>query len=315
MDERKHVFIINPAAGKHDGTNSAAAGISAAARRLGADYEILTTEYPRHAIELVREKAAEYEGRAVRFYACGGDGTLNEVAAGAAGLENVSVTAYPIGSGNDFIRLFGADKSAFLDLERLMRGKELDLDYIQSDCGFCLNVFSIGVDARIADGMQKYKRIPALQGTAAYNISTVENLIRGLHEPYGVEVDGQCLDGEYTLVLAGNGRYYGGGANPVPEADPTDGLLDVLLVKAVDLLTAAKVIGAYKAGRHRTLPRYIQHLRAKEMTVYHQKGKEMVINLDGEIAHASRTTLRVSGQKLRFAVPEGLTLLPPRIAE
>ena len=315
MKDRKHIFIINPAAGRRDGTNSAAAGISAAARRLGADYEILTTEYPRHATEMVREKAEEYGGRALRFYACGGDGTLNEAAAGVAGLENASVTSYPIGSGNDFIRLFAADKSAFLDLERLMRGKELELDYIQSDCGFCLNVFSIGVDARIAGGMQKYKRIPALRGAAAYNISTVENLIRGLHEPYGVEVDGQCFDGEYTLVLAGNGRYYGGGANPVPEADPTDRLLDVLLVKAVDLLTAARVIGAYKEGQHRSLPQYIRHLRAKEVTVYHKKGKDMVINLDGEIARAARTTLRVADQKIRFAVPTGLSLLPPRIVK
>lgn len=315
MKEQKHIFIINPAAGKRDGTNSAAAGIRAAARRLGADYEILTTDYPRHATKLVRKKAEEYGGKILRFYACGGDGTLNEVAAGAAGLENVSVTSYPIGSGNDFIRLFAADKSAFLDLERLMQGEELELDSIRSDCGFCLNVFSIGLDARIAEGMQKYKRIPALQGTAAYHMSTVENLIRGLHEPYGVEVDGQCFDGEYTLVLAGNGRYYGGGANPVPEADPTDGLLEVLLVTAVDLLTAARVIGAYKEGRHRSLPQYIRHLRAREMTVYHKKGKEMVVNLDGEIARAARTTLRVSEQKLRFAVPQALALLPSRIVK
>lgn len=84
----KHIFIINPAAGKCDRTNQVAASIRAAAMELGVDYEILTTEYPRHAVSQVRQKAEEYPDRPLRFYACGGDGTLNEVAAGAAGLPN-----------------------------------------------------------------------------------------------------------------------------------------------------------------------------------------------------------------------------------
>ena len=186
----KHIFIINPAAGKCDRTNQVAASIRAAAMELGVDYEILTTEYPRHAVSQVRQKAEEYPARPLRFYACGGDGTLNEVAAGAAGLPNVAITHYPTGSGNDFIKLFGADCRVFSDLKSLICGKELELDYMETDRGISLNVFSVGVDARIADGMQKYKRIPALQGKTAYNISTVENLLRGLSEPYEILVDG-----------------------------------------------------------------------------------------------------------------------------
>ena len=173
----KHVFIINPAAGKKDATTQVAASIRAACVRRGLDYDILTTEYPRHAVELVKQKAIEYAGEPVRFYACGGDGTLNEVAAGAAGLANVSITHYPCGSGNDFIKLFGADCTSFKDLDNLIDGKEVALDYIESDCGVCFNVFSVGVDARIADGMQKYKRIPLLHGSMAYHASTVENVL------------------------------------------------------------------------------------------------------------------------------------------
>lgn len=308
----KHIFIINPAAGKSDSTNTVAAGIAASAKKKGISYEILTTEYPRHAIELVRKKAQEYPEQSLRFYACGGDGTLNEVVAGAAGLEHVSVTHYPTGSGNDFIKIFSADPAPFADLDALIDGKEIELDYLESDCGICANICSVGVDARIADGMQKYKRIPMLHGTTAYNISTVENLLRGLSQPYGVEVDGQRFSGKYTLVLAGNGRYYGGGANPVPDADPTDGLMDVLLVDAVDLLTAAKVIGAYKAGKYNRFPQYIKKMMAKEITVYHLNDKEMTVNLDGEIVHSSRITVRVAEQKLRFVVPQSVHLLPPR---
>lgn len=311
----KHIFIINPAAGRRDSTNQVAADIRAAAMELGVDYEILTTEYPRHAVSQVRQKAAEYPDRSLRFYACGGDGTLNEVAAGAAGLQNVAISHYPTGSGNDFIKLFGADCRAFSDLKSLICGKELELDYMETDRGISLNVFSVGVDARIADGMQKYKRIPILQGKTAYNISTVENLLRGLSEPYEILVDGQRFEGKYCLVLAGNGRFYGGGANPVPEADPTDGRLDVLLVKDLSLLKASQVIGGYMSGRHSSYPQYITKLMATELTVRHRQGKSMTINLDGEIVHASTVTLRLAKDKLHFVIPQSAQLLPPRPAQ
>ena len=150
----KHVFLINPAAGKSDSTLTVAAGIRAVCVERGLDYDILTTEHPRHAVELVKRKAVEYAGQAIRFYACGGDGTLNEVAAGAAGLANVSITHFPCGSGNDFIKLFGADCQSFKALENLIDGKEVPVDYIETDCGVSLNVFSVGVDARVAAGMQ-----------------------------------------------------------------------------------------------------------------------------------------------------------------
>ncbi len=311
----KHIFIINPAAGKSDSTAPVAANIRRTCVERGLDYEILTTEYPRHAIELVKKKAVEYAGQTMRFYACGGDGTLNEVAAGAAGLANVSITHFPCGSGNDFIKLFGQDCRSFKDLDALIDGKELALDYIETDCGACINVFSVGVDARVAAGMQKYKRIPMLQGSMAYNISTVENVLRGLSEPYEVQVDGVDYSGKQTLILAGNGRFYGGGFHPVPEADPTDGLLDVLIIKAVDLITVMKVIGAYKAGRHRQYPQYITHLKAKSLTIAHRDGKDMQVNLDGEIVPSPRVSLRVAEHKLRFVIPQSEQLLPPRIIE
>ena len=75
----KHIFIINPAAGRCDSTNAVAAAVHALSQTREMDYEILTTLRPRHAAQLVRQKAEEYPDRPLRFYACGGDGTLNEV--------------------------------------------------------------------------------------------------------------------------------------------------------------------------------------------------------------------------------------------
>lgn len=305
MDGCKHIFIINPAAGKSDQSMSVAGVAGELMRRRGLDYEILITEAPRHAVELVAQAAARAGDRPLRFYACGGDGTLNEVATGVARLKNAACTHLPSGSGNDFIKLFGPALRRFSDLEELVDGDVLELDCICSDCGLAANVLSVGVDARIAAGMRKYKRLPLLSGSGAYTAAALENIVRGLHQPYGVEIDGQNYDGRYTLILAANGRYYGGGYCPVPEADPQDGLLDVLLVRDVSRLTAARVIGAYKEGRHKELPEYITYLRARELTVYSVNGKDMTVNLDGEIAQESRLTLRVLERGLRFVAPKG----------
>lgn len=311
MSGCKHIFIINPAAGKSDQTAPVAGIAGDILRHKKQDYEILITQAPRHATKLVAEAAARNPGTELRFYACGGDGTLNEVAAGVASLPNAAVAHFPTGSGNDFIKLFHSDMQQFFNLERLLDGDIIELDYIRSDCGIATNVLSVGVDARIAEGMQKYKRLPLLSGSSAYLVSTAENLIRGLHQPFGVEIDGKAYDGRYTLILAANGRYYGGGFNPVPEADPTDGMLDILLVRDVSRLTAARVIGAYKEGKHDELPDYIKHLRAREMTVYSLNGKDIAVNLDGEIARESRVSLRVEEHGLKFIVPKGVKLTPP----
>lgn len=98
----KHLFIINPAAGSRDRTEYYKAQIADLAKDL--DYEVFVSQAPGQCREAAA-RAAE-SGEAYRIYSCGGDGTLNEVVSGAAGHDNVAVTMYPCGSGNDFIRIF-----------------------------------------------------------------------------------------------------------------------------------------------------------------------------------------------------------------
>ena len=97
----KHIFILNPAAGKSDQTPRFTQDIERICGARGLDYEICVSKAPGDCRALAR-RAAE-SGQEVRLYACGGDGTLNEVVCGMAGFENAAVTHYPGGSGNDSI--------------------------------------------------------------------------------------------------------------------------------------------------------------------------------------------------------------------
>ena len=236
----KHVFILNPAAGKSDQTPRFSQDIERICGARGLDYEICVSKAPGDCRALAR-KACE-TGQEVRLYACGGDGTLNEVVCGMAGCPNAAVTHYPGGSGNDAIKVF-SDTAPFFDLERLLDADETRFDLIRCNDTYCANILSIGLDAKIGTDMVRFKRLPLVTGKGAYILSILANILSGRSAHYAVELNGETIDAEQTLICVCNGRWYGGGFNPVPEAEPDDGLLDVLLVKKVSLLQVAAVFG------------------------------------------------------------------------
>ena len=298
----KHLFIINPAAGSRDRTKMYTEIIEKACDVRGLDYEIQVSGAPGECTRLTREAALT--GQEYRVYACGGDGTLNEVVAGAAGYDNVAVSVLSGGSGNDFVKLFD-DPKAFFDLERLLDAQEVTFDLIKCNDDISLNICSVGLDARIGTDVANYKRLPLLSGFRAYAVSTVVNVLRGVSEHYVVEIDGEKIDAKQTLICVCNGRYYGGGFNPVPTADPTDGKLDVLLIKQVSRLKVAAVIGKYKAGRYTEILDVVRHFRTNKVTIHCDKPTP--INLDGELRIAQKVEMSLAEEKLRFFYPKGLT--------
>ena len=295
-----HLFIINPAAGSRDRTADYREKIEKAfAGR--TDYRIQVSQCPGDCTRIAKEAAQT--GEQVRLYACGGDGTLNEVAVGAAGFPNAAVTVFSGGSGNDFVKLFDRPKD-FYDLEKLLDAEETEFDLIRCNDRLSLNICSVGLDARIGTDVANYKRIPLLTGFRAYAVSTVINLFKGISEHYVVEVNGETVDAEHTFVCVCNGRFYGGGFNPVPDADPADGLLDVLLVKKVSLLQVPGLIGKYKNGKYKQIPHVVRHLQTDKITI--RCDKPTPVNLDGELMTAQTVEMRIAEEKLRFFYPKGL---------
>ena len=298
----KHLFLVNPAAGKYDRTYECAEQIHAVCKARGLDYEIRVSKKPGDLTRYAAEACAA--GTELRLYACGGDGTLNEVVNGAAGHPNAAITHFPGGSGNDFIKIF-SDPARFRDLAALLECEETSFDLIRCNDTYAINICSMGLDARIGTEIARYKRLPGVSGSGAYILSTAVNFVKGIHEPYTVEVDGEVIEGRRTMICVCSGRCYGGGFRPVPEAEPDDGLLDVLLVRPVTRLQVAQVIGPYKRGKFRDYPHLFRYFRAKEITV--RCGETRVVNLDGEARYAETAHFSVVPQGIRFFYPRGLS--------
>lgn len=299
----KHLFLINPYAGKYDRTQEVREKLRTVLAGREDPWEVAVTQYPGHGVELVR--AAAERGEPLRVYACGGDGTLNEAVNGAAGYEHVAVTHYPMGSGNDFLRMFGLDACRFYDLRELLDGPQAPMDLIECNGRLALNVCSIGFDARIGLGAADFKKLPLVSGTMAYQLSALRTIVQGIHRPYRVEVDGETLPGEaFTLICACNGRYYGGGFNPSPDAVPDDGLLNFLIIPAVSRFTVLALIRKFARGEAGEIPGVLLR-QGREMKV--ACDRVSMINLDGERMDGEQLTARLSEKKVNFIYPAGAT--------
>ena len=300
----KHLFIVNPAAGGSDKTDEVRAKVvSVFAQRPEDEVEIYVTKAPLDATEKIRAEAAD--GKELRVYACGGDGTFNECASGVMSLENAAVCPFPTGTGNDFCRMFGEEKDLFRDLEALVNGSVHPIDAIDCNGRCSVNICSVGIDARIGTNVHQYTDLPLLGGSAAYVVSAAVEMFRGISRHMRIRSGDFSGDGEYTLVCVCNGRYYGGGFNPSPDARPDDGELDMFIVKKVNLLQFASLIGKYASGRSAELTKLVTHLRGQEITI--EFDGENVINLDGEAVFTDKAVMRIVPGAVRLIVPKGMT--------
>ena len=297
----KHLFIINPVAGKYDHTEEIKAKLQPYMDEF--DIETAITAKTRDAEDIVRRAAGN--GEELRVYACGGDGTFNEVATAAVEFDNVAVTHVPLGSGNDYIKLFSDGGASFSNIDRLLKdSEEARFDAIRCNDMVGANICSVGIDARIGTEIAKYKRLPLVSGSMAYYISTLVNVIKGITEHYVVEVNGQVIDSKFTLICVANGRCYGSSFRPVPEAEPDDGILDVLMVKPVSRIQVAKVIGKYADGQYRQLPDLVDHVQCSKITI--TADRDMVVNVDGEALKAKTVHMTIMPKALRVFFPSGL---------
>lgn len=299
----KHVFIVNPAAGKFDRTEGYRAMIDAAFQPRGLTYELLVSKAPGDCRSLSRQAAES--GEEVRIYACGGDGTLNEVVNGVVGFGNAAVTHFPGGSGNDAIKVF-SNPAAFASIDRLLDAEETRFDLIRCNDTYALNVLSIGFDARVGTDIARFKRLPLVTGKGAYILSILSNMLHGLSAQYTVTLgSGETISGQKTMICICNGRWYGGSFNPMPEAEPDDGILEVLVVDKVNLLQVASVVGQYQKGHYADFPELIRHYRCTDLRI--ECKEPSVVNVDGEAIHTTDAKISLVPHAIRFFYPKGLT--------
>lgn len=304
----RHVFIINPVAGPRNSAKDLLSRVEAAFP--DGDFEAYTTQGAGDARRLAL-RALE-PGDPVRIYACGGDGTLNEVVNAAAGKSWAAVTNVPMGTGNDFLRLFGKEgREKFADITLLKDGPQTAMDLVDCNGLLGMNTVCVGVDARVAADVHRFKRIPLIGKKGAYIFSLIATVFKGITRPMKVEMGPIAHEGPTALICVCNGQYYGGGFHPVPEAAPDDGVLDMLLVGDVSLLQFAGCVGKYAHGRYKECPELVRDWHGDLVTVSGEE--EMAAVVDGEVLRGTAFTIRLSERRVNFFRPVGVELQVERV--
>lgn len=300
----RHVFIVNPAAGKKNSVRELLDKVRAAFP--DGDCEIFETAGAGDARAIALRAIGQ--GGPVRLYACGGDGTLNEVVNAAAGVSDAAVTNVPMGTGNDFLRMFGREgKLRFADISALRDGPQSAYDLMDCNGLLGIDIVCAGVDARVAAEVHRYKRIPFVGKKLAYILSLVVNvLFKGVTRPMEVEMGPIRYAGPAAIVCVGNGSYYGGGFCPLPEARPDDGVLDMLLIGNITLLQFARCVLKYAKGRYKECPELVRDWHGGAVSV--SSGEEVVAVVDGEVLRAREFTICLSPKRVNFFRPAGVEL-------
>lgn len=299
----KHIFISNPTAGKYDSRQRIYEMADHLRTAHGLDVQCILTKKQGHATEIARKLCQT--GEPLRFYACGGDGTVNEVANGIIGYDNAAMSVIPVGTGNDFLKNFGGDMDKFRDAENLWDGPQFPMDAIDVNGRVALTIACSGIDARVARDVHKYSESPILDGKSSYIASLLVNfLFKGIGSHWTVELDGETIEDDFSLVSVCNGRYYGGGFMPVAEARMDDGVLNTLVVKKVSRGAFIKFVGPYSKGQYYKFPHVARCVAPKVVRIRSEK-PDIVTCLDGECITSDDVTIRLSDKRLNFFGPVG----------
>lgn len=291
----KHVFVINPAAGKGKALELIPF-IEDYFKGKSDEYIIKVTEYPGHATQIAREFS---EAEDCRIYSLGGDGTVNEIVNGIAG-TNSSLGVIPAGSGNDFMRSIHPEYSIRQMISDTIRGEERRIDLARANDKFFINISSIGFDADVVYNALKFKKLPGVTGSMAYLFSVIYTIFRNKINEININIDGQATKVKILLAAIANGRFYGGGMLPAPEAKLDDGLLDICLVREVGMLKILNLFPKYMKGNHGQIEE-VSFLRGKKIKI--ESTDSISLNVDGEILSAKVIEFEVLTNAVKVIYP------------
>jgi YegS/Rv2252/BmrU family lipid kinase len=296
-------IILNPTSGSGAGRKvlSALEG-RIAARQL--PYHVEVTQGPGHARNLARQ-AAEQGAQAV--LAAGGDGTIHEVANGLLETgRGTALAVLPIGTGNDFHRMVGSDRSLDGALDLLETGErhQFDVGLARWEGGESrfVNVLGVGVDTDVLRNRDRYRR---LRGVVQYAVAAVAAAVRYRPVSLAVDLDGvPTFTDRTTLAAVTVGPSIGGGFRVSPGARPDDGLLDLLFVEALSVFQVVRYLPKVLRGTHQDAPVVRMHT-VKQLRFASPDGDPFHFELDGELLPDPTATLDVE------VVPAALTVLRP----
>jgi len=237
----------------------------------------------------------------------GGDGSVNEVANGLAGVDGAEIAVIARGTGWDFVRTYGIphDVEGAIDVALHGATRTVDLGRVTYRAweghdaeAYFANVASAGMSGAIAQRANETTK--ALGGKASYALATFVVFARWHTSDIRVSVDSEIRGGRMHDVVVANGKFFGGGMKICPDAEPDDGLFDVLMLGDLSKRDLVANMPKLYRGTHLPHPK-AELLRGASVTV--DSEQPLPIELDGEQPGTTPVRFEVVPRALRLRVP------------
>lgn len=248
--------------------------------------KIIISSKPGEITDIVRD-ASKIK---TRFYIIGGDGTLNEAVTGLIGTDS-EIVVIPAGTGNDFIKSISKYTSMRKIVLASINTPATPTDIIKFNKDkYCVNILNLGFDAKIAANVDKFRRIPFISGSGKYNLAIFYTLFKNKNYRLKIRINDTVLKGNFTLAAIANGKFYGGGVCPEPEADTTDGILNVCVVTSSSFLEKLFLLPKYKKGKHEKI-KQLTHYTTQDITI--ASYRKIPVSVDGEVIFTNKIHAKV----------------------
>ena len=293
----RYFFIVN---GRED-KQSILPRIESQLEGLDLQYDIYVTTGVGDGTRFTRIWCDLHPQEKACFVACGGSGTVNEVASGIVGFEGKSMAVLAYGTTNDFIKYYpGRD---FRSVRDLLDGEDCRIDIIKANDSYSVNMINCGFDEAVAYRADRYIQ----EGRSnAYLKGVLGALLFSRRHSIKVVADGVPLNRRNLLLCTlSNGRYCGGQFLAAPRAVNDDGLIDVCLFHTMSLLMFGLVFKRYMKGLHledRLCRRHLEYVQARHVEL---RSKDLIyLSPDGEIVAARNFTVDLLPKALTLRLPK-----------
>jgi YegS/Rv2252/BmrU family lipid kinase len=287
----RYLVVAAPAAGNTD--DSTLERTLDVLRAGGADVELAESGSP----EELDEVLDGLDGRCL--VVAGGDGTLHATVQALhtrGALEKTTLALIPLGTGNDFARTLSVPLDPEEAARAILTGSPRPLDLLVDDDGdVVVNSVHAGAGAAAARAAERWK---ARLGRLGYAVGALTTAVDPPTVRVRVVVDGRLVhDGRVLQVAVGNGVYVGGGTALTPEADPTDGVADILVARPATGWARLGYAARLVVGRHH---------RHQDVTTFRGRtvevtGEAFWCSADGELTgphHARRWRVQPAAYSL-----------------
>ena len=299
--KEKWCFILNPTAGGGFG-KTLMPELEKQLGRRSLDASICVTERHDHAIELSRNSL---ENGYTHIIAVGGDGTMNEVARPLIGQKHVSTGLIPAGTGNDFIQILGfPDRFSEEHWDIFFKQSTINMDVGEVNGLHFLNGMGLGFDAQVAaENYVEPGEVAKGGGKGKYIWHIVKTLLFYKEGRVTIHSRNQVQETDCFINTISIGRRFAGSFFLTPEAIANDGLLDVCMIKKLNLLQRFKILSMVPKGSH-IADKKVDYYQIEKIGV--DFGKKVPFHVDGELYFDTSFKVSILPSALRIIYnPEG----------